>query len=83
MLCRSLTCEAGIIGRYSILLLDDQDMVVGSKVCDAVTDGAALAAARSWLGAARAIEVWQGPRLVGRLPPEDPSTPPGKAADEL
>jgi len=57
--------------------------VVGSRICDAATDEAALAAARSWLGAVRAVEVWQGPRLVGRLPPKDPSTPAGKAADEL
>jgi len=57
--------------------------VVESKACDAATDEAALAAAHSWLGAVRAVEVWQGPRLVGRCPPKDIPIPPGQAADEL
>lgn len=72
-----------VIRHYIVLLVDELDEVVGSRACDAATDEAALVAARSWLGAVRAVEVWQGSRLVGRCPPKDIPIPPGQAADEL
>lgn len=58
-------------------MLDDRGEVVGSSICEAETDGVALAVARrNWLGAARAVEVWKGPRLVGTLAASpDPETP--------
>ena len=72
-----------IITHYSILMCDHSDTVVGARVCNAATDQAALAVADSWLGIARAVEVWQGPRLVGRCPLHDTAALSGQAAREL
>ncbi len=72
-----------IITHYSALMCDHLDAVIGYKVYDAPTDRAALAAARCWLGTTRAVEIWQGPRLVGRYPPKNIPIPPGQAADDF
>lgn len=64
-------------------LIDERDEVVGSRSCNVATDEAALPTALSWLGAVKAVEVWQGSRLVGRCLPNDNPAPSELDSDTL
>lgn len=59
--------EGRPVRRYRVFFLNCENRVVGAQIMECDTDTAASEQVRQHLGKAVMAEVWQGPRMVGRI----------------